>query len=100
MKNVKFHPLDLSGAKKVLLVCEEKIVKQGCTNFADLLVDMLGVLASYSITVKELKLLLSSMKAVNGKWVRTKMILLYYIYTVYSYTFVALSVLSFFRKLR
>ncbi|XP_065209719.1 neurobeachin isoform X2 [Planococcus citri] len=36
--------------------------------FSDLLVDMLGVLASYSITVKELKLLLSSMKAVNGKW--------------------------------
>lgn len=35
---------------------------------ADLLVDMLGVLASYSITVKELKLLLSAMKANNGKW--------------------------------
>lgn len=37
--------------------------------FSDLLVDMLGVLASYSITVKELKLLLSAMKANNGKWV-------------------------------
>lgn len=31
---------------------------------------MLGVLASYSITVKELKLLFGSMKSVNGKWVR------------------------------
>lgn len=30
---------------------------------------MLGVLASFSITVKELKLLLGSMKAINGKWV-------------------------------
>jgi len=37
--------------------------------FLDLLVDMLGVLASFSITVKELKLLLGSMKAINGKWV-------------------------------
>ncbi|CAH1393721.1 unnamed protein product [Nezara viridula] len=36
---------------------------------ADLLIDMLGVLASYSITVKELKLLFGSMKATNGKWV-------------------------------
>lgn len=31
---------------------------------------MLGVLASYSITVKELKLLFGAMKAINGKWVR------------------------------
>lgn len=30
---------------------------------------MLGVLASYSITVKELKLLFGAMKASNGKWV-------------------------------
>jgi len=36
----------------------------------DLLIDMLGVLASYSITVKELKLLFGAMKAVQGKWVR------------------------------
>jgi len=36
---------------------------------ADLLIEMLGVLASYSITVKELKLLFGAMKAVNGKWV-------------------------------
>lgn len=45
------------------------------TNFdliflADLLIEMLGVLASYSITVKELKLLFGCMKAQNGKWVR------------------------------
>ena len=37
--------------------------------FTDLLIEMLGVLASYSITVKELKLLFGSMKAVNGHWV-------------------------------
>ncbi|KAJ8969274.1 hypothetical protein NQ317_000993 [Molorchus minor] len=36
----------------------------------DLLIEMLGVLASYSITVKELKLLFGAMKAVNGKWPR------------------------------
>lgn len=35
----------------------------------DLLIEMLGVLASYSITVKELKLLFGAMKAINGKWV-------------------------------
>jgi hypothetical protein len=33
---------------------------------------MLGVLASYSITVKELKLLFGAMKAMNGKWVSIK----------------------------
>ena len=38
-------------------------------NPTDLLIDMLGVLASYSITVKELKLLFGAMKAVKGKWV-------------------------------
>ncbi|CAH1159867.1 unnamed protein product [Phaedon cochleariae] len=37
---------------------------------ADLLIEMLGVLASYSITVKELKLLFGAMKAVTGKWPR------------------------------
>ncbi|XP_059080572.1 neurobeachin-like isoform X3 [Tigriopus californicus] len=34
----------------------------------DLLVDLMGILASYSITVKELKMLFSKMKAVEGKW--------------------------------
>lgn len=37
--------------------------------FTDLLIEMLGVLASYSVTVKELKLLFGAMKAINGKWV-------------------------------
>ena len=36
----------------------------------DLLVELMGILASYSITVKELKLLFSAMKAIGGKWVR------------------------------
>ncbi|XP_044012940.1 neurobeachin isoform X3 [Aphidius gifuensis] len=40
------------------------------TVVADLLIDMLGVLASYSITVKELKLLFGAMKAIKGKWPR------------------------------
>ncbi|TNN87408.1 Neurobeachin [Liparis tanakae] len=35
---------------------------------ADLLVDMLGVLASYSITVKELKLLFSMLRGDGGLW--------------------------------
>jgi hypothetical protein len=35
-----------------------------------LLIEILGVLASYSITVKELKLLFGCMKAQNGKWVK------------------------------
>ena len=35
----------------------------------DLLVELMGILASYSITVKELKMLFAKMKAVNGKWV-------------------------------
>lgn len=36
----------------------------------DLMVELMGILASYSITVKELKLVFSAMNAVNGKWVR------------------------------
>ena len=35
----------------------------------DLLVELMGILASYSITVKELKALFSAMKAVDEKWV-------------------------------
>ncbi|XP_069386036.1 lipopolysaccharide-responsive and beige-like anchor protein isoform X2 [Paralichthys olivaceus] len=37
---------------------------------ADLLVDMLGVLASYSITVKELKLFFSKLQGQEGQWPR------------------------------
>ncbi|XP_070683964.1 lipopolysaccharide-responsive and beige-like anchor protein [Pempheris klunzingeri] len=37
---------------------------------ADLLVDMLGVLASYSITVKELKLFFSKLQGERGQWPR------------------------------
>lgn len=40
-----------------------------CLSFQDLLVVMLGVLASYSITVKELKLLFSMLRAEGGLWV-------------------------------
>ena len=37
--------------------------------FKDLLVDMLGVLASYSITVKELKILFSMLRGDGNVWV-------------------------------
>ncbi|XP_050689249.1 neurobeachin-like isoform X4 [Eriocheir sinensis] len=37
---------------------------------ADLLIEVLGVLTSYSITVKELKSLFGSMKADRGRWPR------------------------------
>ncbi|KAK5644035.1 hypothetical protein RI129_007880 [Pyrocoelia pectoralis] len=47
-----------------------KRLRNADTVVADLLIEMLGVLASYSITVKELKLLFGAMKAVNGKWPR------------------------------
>lgn len=37
--------------------------------FTDLLVDMLCTLASYSITVRELKMLFSILQAAEGQWV-------------------------------
>lgn len=43
-----------------------------CLPFKDLLVDMLGVLASYSITVKELKLLFSMLRGEGGLWVSVR----------------------------
>jgi neurobeachin len=36
---------------------------------ADLLIEILGVVSAYNITVKELKLIFGSMKAISGKWV-------------------------------
>ena len=47
-----------------------KCIRMRLCFVTDLLIEMLGVLASYSVTVKELKQLFSAMKAVNGKWVR------------------------------
>lgn len=43
--------------------------------FLDLLIDMLAVLASYSITVKELKFLFSLLQVKNNRWV-SKMIII------------------------
>ncbi|XP_067260668.1 lipopolysaccharide-responsive and beige-like anchor protein isoform X4 [Chanodichthys erythropterus] len=43
-------------------------IDQADTMIADLVVDMLGVLASYSITVKELKLFFSKLKGEQGQW--------------------------------
>ncbi|XP_006000242.1 neurobeachin a isoform X1 [Latimeria chalumnae] len=51
----------------------EQVLQKMCIvddMIADLLVDMLGVLASYSITVKELKLLFSMLRGENGIWPR------------------------------
>ncbi|KAA8594657.1 hypothetical protein FQN60_011792, partial [Etheostoma spectabile] len=51
-----------------------QLVLQGISTtdsmIADLLVDMLGVLASYSITVKELKLFFSKLQGEKGQWPR------------------------------
>ena len=43
----------------------------------DLMVELMGILASYSITVKELKTLFSAMKAIEGKWVSNSIIALH-----------------------
>lgn len=40
--------------------------------FSDLLVDMLGVLASYNLTVRELKLFFSKLQGDKGQWVKNK----------------------------
>ena len=40
--------------------------------FPDLLVDMLGVLASYNLTVRELKLFFSKLQGDKGQWVKDK----------------------------
>lgn len=50
------------------------------TPFSDLLVDMLGVLASYSITVKELKLLFSMLRGDNGVWVSKRLAFLQHLF--------------------
>ncbi|KAH1026810.1 hypothetical protein HUJ05_000428 [Dendroctonus ponderosae] len=47
-----------------------KRLRYADTVVSDLLIEMLGVLASYSITVKELKLLFGAMKASHAKWPR------------------------------
>lgn len=39
-------------------------------SFSDLLVDMLGVLASYNLTVRELKLFFSKLQGEKGRWVK------------------------------
>ncbi|XP_077015132.1 neurobeachin isoform X3 [Tamandua tetradactyla] len=51
---------------------EQVLLKMSAVDdmIADLLVDMLGVLASYSITVKELKLLFSMLRGEGGIWPR------------------------------
>ena len=50
--------------------CPQLVTTSPLQIVADLLVELLGVLASYSITVRQLKLLFAAMKAVEGKWPR------------------------------
>lgn len=57
------------GARRVYRRWEERPGVTGFSVFADLLVDMLGVLARYSITVKELKLFFSKLQGEKGCWV-------------------------------
>uniref|UniRef100_A0A671KT22 Lipopolysaccharide-responsive and beige-like anchor protein n=1 Tax=Sinocyclocheilus anshuiensis TaxID=1608454 RepID=A0A671KT22_9TELE len=52
------------GLIQLVLQC----IDRADTMIADLMVDMLGVLASYSITVKELKLFFSKLKGEQGQW--------------------------------
>ncbi|XP_072119006.1 neurobeachin a isoform X8 [Mobula birostris] len=62
---------NLQASTEVGLI-EQVLIKMSKVDdmIADLLVDMLGVLASYSITVKELKLLFSMLRGENGFWPR------------------------------
>lgn len=71
--NIEFHKIrhhqSISNNLRNIQRNGKHILIENTFLFADLLIEMLGVLASYSITVKELKLLFGAMKAVNGKWV-------------------------------
>ncbi|CAH2301148.1 lipopolysaccharide-responsive and beige-like anchor [Pelobates cultripes] len=66
----------LKKSTRNLLVCTEvglveqvlKRIDKVDSMIADLLVDMLGVLASYSITVRELKLFFSKLQGEKGQW--------------------------------
>ncbi|XP_028833968.1 lipopolysaccharide-responsive and beige-like anchor protein isoform X3 [Denticeps clupeoides] len=66
----------LKKSVRNLQVCTEvglihqvlQIIDKTDSMIADLVVDMLGVLASYSITVKELKLFFSKLQGANGQW--------------------------------
>lgn len=63
--------LELSTEATTLMVLAPltRVLPVFCLSATDLLVDMLGVLASYSITVKELKLLFSMLRGEGGLWV-------------------------------
>nr|XP_058950691.1 neurobeachin-like [Pocillopora verrucosa] len=61
---------NLQAATKIGLI--ERVLcrlsQEGEVVVADKLVELLGILSSYSITVKELKTLFVTLKGVNGKW--------------------------------
>ena len=61
----------LPSAQQVTLASPPGLLTtQSLQIVADLLVELLGVLASYSISVRQLKILFAAMKAVCGKWPR------------------------------
>ncbi|KAK3100612.1 hypothetical protein FSP39_022596 [Pinctada imbricata] len=68
----------LKKSRRNLQACTEvtliehtlNLIKDSDDVIADLLVEMLATLASYSISVRELKMLFSLLKAVDGKWQR------------------------------
>jgi len=52
----------------------------------DLLIDLLGVLASYSITVNELRTLFSLLRVAGNKWVSSSVIKRYLINEINAFT--------------
>lgn len=60
-------------------------------SLSDLLVDMLGVLASYNLTVRELKFFFSKLQGEKGKWVNNFVIVL----VILSYYFLLAKRLTF-----
>ena len=69
--------LNLNASTEVgLIECVLRMLEDADDIVADLLVEMLGVLASYSITVKELRMLFALLKAKNDEWPRNSVKLL------------------------
>nr|XP_054754250.1 lipopolysaccharide-responsive and beige-like anchor protein [Lytechinus pictus] len=62
--------LNLQACSEVSII--EKLVQRLPNSdemIADLLIEIIGVLSSYSISVKELKLIFRSLKGTDNKWV-------------------------------
>uniref|UniRef100_A0A915Q760 BEACH-type PH domain-containing protein n=1 Tax=Setaria digitata TaxID=48799 RepID=A0A915Q760_9BILA len=74
---VKKSARNMQACSRVGLISEILNRLSGCDIVvSDLLVQLLGVLTTYSITVKETKRFLHALKAVNGKWCKNSIKLL------------------------